>query len=291
MPKELDYLIEDPQISSQKYALITIVGPHMKQKCDTWGLKIRGVADSLDACKKMSKKLLNFDNNFDIYNVEVGKFFPLTVEPYDVSNIEYQNDQLNELVKNYLENREKADDHWNVRKQDMMKEAIKEGRNQKELQNKIEHPISVLQRINKQKEKITEIEEQLESAKYELKLSEEKYETYSEEEKEFAKKELISVLSNEKGNIEEMSKEIINENESNQNVKNKIKELRECESELSDLELSKSSDEKINDMREKKNKIIADINNYDSNTVNKFINDSYQNSEYSFIEKNVPKSG
>ena len=38
--KVIDYLFEDPEITNQKYALVSIVGPHMPQKCDVWGLKV-----------------------------------------------------------------------------------------------------------------------------------------------------------------------------------------------------------------------------------------------------------
>ena len=86
--KTIDFLFEDPEIPSQKYALISIVGPHMKQKCNVWGLKIRGVADTIDAAKNLCKRLLRIDNNYDIYTVEVGKFFPLNVDPLQIDNIE-----------------------------------------------------------------------------------------------------------------------------------------------------------------------------------------------------------
>ena len=49
--KTIDYLFEDPEIQNQKFALISIVGPNMKQKCDVWGLKIRGVSDTLEKAK------------------------------------------------------------------------------------------------------------------------------------------------------------------------------------------------------------------------------------------------
>ena len=110
--KSIDYLFEDPEIPSQKYALVSIVGPHMPQKCDVWGLKIRGTTDSVDKAKTLCKRLLRLDNNYDIYTVEVGKFFPLAVEPNEISDIEYQNDQLNTLVKSYLENKERR---FNIR--------------------------------------------------------------------------------------------------------------------------------------------------------------------------------
>ena len=115
---EIDYLFEDPPVSGQNYALVSIVGPNLQQKCNVYGLKVRGVADSLDRAKTMAQKLTKIDPDFDIYTVEVGKFFPLDVNPMELSNVEYQNTQLNELVKNYLENRENANVEYEKRKND-----------------------------------------------------------------------------------------------------------------------------------------------------------------------------
>ena len=60
--KVLDYLFEDPPLATQKFALVSIVGPNMPQKCDIWGLKIRGVAGTIDEAKKLSQKILRVDN-------------------------------------------------------------------------------------------------------------------------------------------------------------------------------------------------------------------------------------
>jgi hypothetical protein len=215
----IDYLSEDQPIPGQKFALISIVGPNMKQKCDVWGLKIRGVADSLEKAKDMTKRIMRQDKDYDIYNVEVGKFFPLAVEPYDIQDVEYENEQLNALVKNYLENKEKANEHWNERKQEMMKEALREGLEQPE---KPEHPIAVLQRINQTKEDIIELKKQLEEAETKLRVSSEKYDLYTAEEKQQAEDELRSAISQElktanvseevsKLSIEDIRKEIMNE--------------------------------------------------------------------------------
>ena len=184
----VDFLTEDPEVYGQRYALISIVGPHMKQKCDVWGLKIRGVADSVEKAKEMTKKLMKFDKDYDIYTVDVGKFFPLNVEPYDVQDIEYENDQLNALVKNYLSNKEKANEHWNARKEEMKKDALKEGskESQAALALKPEHPVAVLQRVVVFEEKMKELEYEMSSLREELDSSKTKFESYSEEEKEMA---------------------------------------------------------------------------------------------------------
>ncbi len=127
MPRLINLLPEDAIIPSQRYALITIVGPHMTQKCDVWAMKVRGICDTLEAAKELSKKIMKFDNDFDIYTVDVGKFFPLNISPDQMTNVEYQNEKLNELMKNYMENKEKANELWEKRKSEMVQEATKEG--------------------------------------------------------------------------------------------------------------------------------------------------------------------
>ena len=120
-----DWLTEDSPITGQKFALVSIVGPHINQKCDVWGMKIKYVADSIEKAKAMSARLVKADPDFDIYTVEVGKFFPLNVEPSDIQDVEYQNQQLNTLIKGYLENRLHANDQYSERKNKMMQNKIK----------------------------------------------------------------------------------------------------------------------------------------------------------------------
>lgn len=198
--KIIDYLFEDPVIDNQKFALISIVGPTLKQKCDVFGLKVRGVADSIENAKKMTQRIMKYDNNYDIYTVEVGKFFPLVIDPHKINEVEYENEQLNNLIKNYLANREKANEHWIQRKNDMVKEAIREGQQQEELATKIEPPISVLQRKNQYEEQIAELQDKLDFIKSNLEITVNKFNNFSTEEKEYAYKHIDSF--NENGNVE-----------------------------------------------------------------------------------------
>ena len=311
MSKEIDYLFEDPVINSQKYALISIVGPHMPQKCDTWGLKVRGVAENLDRAKAMSQKILKVDKDYDIYTVEVGKFFPLTVEPHDVSDVEYQNSQLNDLVKNYLKNKELANDHWYERKNEMIQKAIKEGKNQEEMANKPEHPIAVLQRIMHYQQTIKETEEQLVTLKEDLIASKNKFESYTEEERMLANKEIQSSLSNEntvsKEQETEMSindirkqiandlnvTEIENENENVDQVQITVSKLQTLERDLEELNTLQNTLQNTlpsnpqSDVSKKISSIKSEIANLkeklnDKDLVNLYINQNYQNSQYNF---------
>ena len=306
MSKEIDYLFEDPVISNQKYALVSIVGPHMPQKCDTWGLKVRGIAENLDRAKAMSQKILKIDNDYDIYTVEVGKFFPLTVEPHDVSDVEYQNSQLNELVKNYLKNKELANDHWYERKNEMIQKAIKEGKNQEEMANKPEHPIAVLQRIVHYEQTIKETEEQLNTLKEDLIASKNKFENYTEEERMLANKEIQSkinpVVKEEEEEEEEEKNEMsindirkqiandlnITDVENVENVEITVSKLKTLERDLEELNiLHKTQPNPLGDVSKKISSVKTEIYNLkeklnNKDLVNSYINQNYQNSQYNF---------
>lgn len=183
--REIDYLSEDAPINGQKYALISIVGPHLNQKCDVWGLKIKGITETLDSAKALCKKLIKNDPEFDIFTVEVGKFFPLTVEPTQVSDIEYQNEQLNKMMKSYLENRQLANEQWLERKQKMMQDAIREGRSQEQA-NAPEHAVAILQRIQTFQDRISQLTTELSAITSDMTLAQEKLESCPESERQQA---------------------------------------------------------------------------------------------------------
>jgi DNA repair exonuclease SbcCD ATPase subunit len=299
----IDFLFEDPEIPSQKYALISIVGPHMKQKCNVWGLKIRGVADTIDAAKNLCKRLLRIDNNYDIYTVEVGKFFPLNVDPLQIDNIEYQNDQLNTLIKSYLENKNNANELWHKRKIEMIEEAINEGKNQSEFANKPEHPIAVLQRIRNYEDAIIEAEKSLQSLRNDLEKAQDKFNNYTQDERELALKEFDSakVVAQEEPksfSVEEIrgeiEKEINNINiEETLPIEETLNRMKLLEEELVELQylknsLSSSSTPKVYDKIQKSiSNVESELKTLkvklnDSNSVNNYINNNYQNSQYNF---------
>lgn len=310
-PKNIDYLFEDPVIPTQKFALISIVGPHMPQQCDVWGLKVRGTADSADNAKSMAQKIMRIDNTYDVYTVEVGKFFPIAVEPNAIGNVEYQNNQLNELVKTYMENKELADEHWNTRKNEMIKEAIREGKSQEELTNKPEHPIAVLQRIKNFEQSIDKVREDLAALESDLQFSKTKFSSYTDEERELANNELQSAIESNlvvvpedselslteirDKIIEDLEGEILEEIPTSNVVDSQIRELQEREDELAELnELKSSMDQfksphvynrllaNITECQNSISKLKSQLTN--TNVVNDYINASYSNSQYDYLQ-------
>ena len=253
--KKIDYLSESQAPSGQTFGLVSIIGPNMAQKCDVWGMKIYGVADTLEKAKALTKRYMRVDNNYDIYNVEIGKFFPLRIEPYDVQDIEYENEELNNLVKSYLENKEKANEHWHERKRDMMDKAILEGKNQEEMTSRPEHPIAVLQRIKNLETKKEEILKDLESVELDIKASKDKFETYTQEERELADTQLKKAIEeNIDPEIPETKEKTIEE------IRNEImKELEEEQEEQNDRKTQRTT---LEQSLEKLKEIDLDLNEY-----------------------------
>lgn len=267
----IDYLFEDPPIPNQQYALVSIVGPHMPQKCDVWGLKIRGTANTLEKAKSMSQNILKIDNNYDIYTVEVGKFFPLVVEPFQIKEVEYQNDQLNTLIKSYLENRENANEQWHARKNEMVQDAVKEGQS-KEKQK--EHPISILQQIYMQEEDIQKGQKKVSSLRDKLK------DNYTEEELESAQNEFNKMLENIK--LENTNEKVEDVDNKEDNEVNKILEK------IRNLELEKEKIQSENDKNEEIERLDIQINLLkeklnDPDVINNYINNNYTNPQIKLV--------
>lgn len=308
--KKIDYLSESQAPSGQTFGLVSIVGPNMTQKCDVWGMKIYGVADTLEKAKALTKRYMRVDNNYDIYNVEIGKFFPLRIEPYDVQDIEYENDQLNDLVKSYLENKEKANEHWHERKRDMMDKAILEGKNQEEMASRPEHPIAVLQRVKNLDSKREEILKDLESVELDIKASKEKFETYTQEERELADSQLKKAIEEnidpeipetKEKTIEEIRNEIMKELEEEQEEQNDRKThrttLEQSLEKLKDIDLDLNEyqdtlrlidkttspnvyerlESKIKTLELKKTTLTSSLN--DAKSINQYINSNYNGKE------------
>ena len=299
--KTIDYLTEDPYITGQRYCLVTIIGPHVYPKSDVWGIKVRYVGDTMEQMKKMAKQLRKMDPDYNIFIMEVGKFGPLNVSPEQVAENEYIEEQLNEMIKGYLENQELAKQHWHERKNEMLKDAIKEGKNQEDMASKPEHPIAVLQRIKNFQDKLASLDDQLSSLREDLRLSEEKYQTYSEEDRHHAEQELENAFKENKEpsvpndeqnkSLEELKLELNNldeEKETSQpsEIDNILSELKSVETELEELNTMlttirisdapnyhKRIQSQIDSLQEKERELREKLQNNQS--INQYINSNY----------------
>lgn len=193
-----DYLTEDPPVNNQNFFIMTYILPSDKNELKHPIIKIRGSYKTQEDCSKRINQLKNIDGYFNMYVCEVGKFGSLLPqEEFDKMedvDIQYRETMLNQMVKNYKDNKDLADEEFQKRKQKLVEKAKKEGtkEGQFELESKKENPVSVKTRIDSVKKQIQDLSKQVEEAKQILELSEKQYsENYTKEEieEEFKKYE------------------------------------------------------------------------------------------------------
>jgi hypothetical protein len=266
MSRKIDYLSEDAPINGQAVALISIIGPHMRQKCDVWGIKIKGTASSEEEADKMGKRLQALDPDIDIFRVPVGKFFPLAIDPASADNTIYQDEQLNELIKQNKLNRMQAKDHFEQRKQKMMEDAIREGKGGS---NSVEHPVALLDRVNTTERRIKELTQELESLQKTRDLTQLKFNELSVDEKVKATDEFNKINGTTVNEIE--SKNLIEETNNTKEILESIKTIEEK------LEKGKVSESEAIELNTQLNILKGQLT---TKGTNEFINDSFKDSQY-----------
>ena len=123
---EIDFLTEDPiKVPEQNFALISIVAPSTSQQSLTTALKIRGVFSNENDAKKHLEKLMQLDNNFDVFLVEMNKWLQIPPEMEHIDDQVYQDKRLNALIQGYHEQQLKSKEFFESRKQEEIEQAIK----------------------------------------------------------------------------------------------------------------------------------------------------------------------
>jgi hypothetical protein len=79
------------------------------------GVKVRGVYGNPKEAELKAKKLQNKDKYHNIFMAEVGKWTPWDPQPNEVADQEYNNDQLNNLMRKYKENEDSREKFFDER--------------------------------------------------------------------------------------------------------------------------------------------------------------------------------
>ena len=79
------------------------------------GLKVRGVFSNVKEAEIKAKKLQNKDKYHNIFMGEVGKWTPWDPNPNEIKDQEYNNQQLNTLMKKYRENEDSREQFFEQR--------------------------------------------------------------------------------------------------------------------------------------------------------------------------------
>lgn len=84
------------------------------------GIKVRGVYDTIADAQARAQLLKRHGDKFDIFVAQVGCWCPWNPNPESVQNVEYDEAQLNTLMKQYQENMNMRDLAFEDRKQQLV---------------------------------------------------------------------------------------------------------------------------------------------------------------------------
>jgi hypothetical protein len=153
MSNKIDYLTEDTPLSGQSFVCVSFLSNENVKNCNERGVKVRGVFATLDEANAHAKKLQQEDPHFHVFVGEVGKWLPFDPQPDKVKEQFYYEEKLQELMKKYLENREKTKVLETERKQQMLANSLKQSLEEKKKKKVPNKPPQVLE---KEKEKNVE---------------------------------------------------------------------------------------------------------------------------------------
>lgn len=202
--KHIDYLREDDIIPNQRYVCISFISPEGIKNCSIRGLKIRGVFPTKEEADKRAEELQKIDPDFDIYVGEVGKWLPWDPDPNSIKDAVYQEKELNDLVKGYKENQEKAKKMLEQRKEDAIRNAAHYEQNRVDkIKSRLRKKLETKRNQQQQQQQNNDnIHNQTNKIEQKSKLE--------QEEKEL--KETKKIISEKQRNLKEVEK-CVNENE------------------------------------------------------------------------------
>jgi hypothetical protein len=123
--KKFDVFVED--LKDFKYANEDVIEERFHEaenfQTSVRGVKIRGVYNTIKEAQIRAKVLQRMDPSFHIFVGQVGYWLPWDPTADKIENQEYQNGQLNEIVKKYKSNEAKRDEFFEQQKQDIKKQA------------------------------------------------------------------------------------------------------------------------------------------------------------------------
>lgn len=175
------------------------------------GVKIRGVYDTLKEAQIRAQVLQKKDKNFNVYVGQVGYWLPWDPQPDKIENQEYQEKELNDLMKNYKDNMELKEEIFEKNKLEQLEAARKKVELDKEINNQKSNSDDI-NKINELREIINEKDQDFKKEINETKQDESKEEN-SEKEKDAIFDEPDPWIQNKLRNKEnaEIIKNTINE--------------------------------------------------------------------------------
>jgi hypothetical protein len=136
-------LKNDPLIDGQSWVCLSfITPPNTEADNTTWGLKVRGIFDSLDEANELAENLQKTDSYNHIFVASMCKWLSWDPSPDEIKNTKYENSTLNTIFDNKDENKKNLDIFNEVQKKEQLERSLQESmdessQNQKEIIDKI----------------------------------------------------------------------------------------------------------------------------------------------------------
>jgi hypothetical protein len=98
-----------------------------QNKCSIMGLKVRGSFPSIQEARGEAAKKQKNDPNHNIFICQTGYWVPFSPNIEEISNQEYANEKLNEIMREYNNQLEHKNEVWNKITKERIEKAQKEG--------------------------------------------------------------------------------------------------------------------------------------------------------------------
>lgn len=144
-----------------------VLGKWMDYSNPKQSFKVRGSYASWETANKRVEYLRTVhDGNHFIFVGEVGKWLPFNPDPNKIQNQNYYESQLNDLHENYEKNQAKTKEHFETRKQELMRKARLEGSKwgQENYMKEVESKAAVEHKIKSADEQIAEFDAKIKEA-------------------------------------------------------------------------------------------------------------------------------
>jgi len=139
------------KVPGQNWACVSFVSPSGTQKCDSMGMKIRGVFDKHEEAVAYIQRLIKVDPTFDIFICSMYEWCLVPPDPEHIGDQSYQDQSLHTLISEYRRNQIYAKEHFEQRKRELMEQAADEARRaalekiQEESENEMNESLEKLQ--------------------------------------------------------------------------------------------------------------------------------------------------
>jgi len=143
-----DFLFSNKEELNKKY------DEEVDFQTSTRGLKIRGVYDTYGEAKKRTEQIARFDKKHHVYIGQIGYWLPWDPDPHEVQEQEYQERELNTLMKKYQENLINKEEFFHARNREKMESSLRENKNSKRASIKDNKELEKVRKTVSEKDKL-----------------------------------------------------------------------------------------------------------------------------------------